>query len=220
MAIEGDLDVGAVAPRHRDQAELAAGLAEVRRAPSALGRVELVVRRPEVGGRELLALGQLSQSEGLVGDNWASRGSSSTPDGSAHPDRQVTLMSSRAAALVAGEREHWPLAGDQLYLDFDLSEQNLPAGTRLRIGEAVVEVTAEPHRGCKKFTDRFGKYALRLVNSPEGVALRLRGANARVVVDGAVRPGDRVAIDAALADDAGGAGGAGTTVGEPPAEVG
>ena len=90
-------------------------------------------------------------------------------------------MNARAAALVAGDRERWPLAGDQLYVDLDLSGENLPPGTRLAIGSAVVEVTDEPHTGCKKFSARFGLDALEFVNSPEGRALNLRGINTRVV---------------------------------------
>ena len=101
-------------------------------------------------------------------------------------------MSSRAAALVAGDRERWPLAGDQLYVDLDLSDENLPPGTRLALGSAVLEVTDEPHTGCKKFTARFGLDAMVFVNSPVGRALNLRGINARVVESGTVRVGDAV----------------------------
>jgi MOSC domain-containing protein YiiM len=144
------------------------------------------------GEREVLEEGVLDVAEGLVGDDWRARGSSSTPDGAAHPDRQVTLMSSRVASLLAPERERWPLAGDQLYVDLDLRPENLPPGTRLRVGSAVLEVTAEPHTGCAKFTERFGHAAIRLVNSPAGRALRLRGMYAKVVESGTVRPGDRI----------------------------
>lgn len=168
------------------------GLDHVRRAPADDGTLELVVRRPAPGEREVLAVGELDLVLGLVGDDWSARPSSRTPDRSPHPDMQLNVMSSRAAALLAGDRERWPLAGDQLYVDLDLSEANLVAGTRLAVGDAVIEVTAEPHRGCRKFSARFGLDALRLVNSAEGRALRLRGLNARVVVPGAVRPGDRV----------------------------
>ena len=87
-------------------------------------------------------------------------------DGSANPDAQLTLMNARVVALVAGERERWPLAGDQLYVDLDLSADNLPPGTRLAVGSAVIEVTPEPHTGCAKFSARFGSEALRFVNSP------------------------------------------------------
>jgi MOSC domain-containing protein YiiM len=174
--------------RHRSGAELAAGVARVREAPADGGRLELIVRRPTEGERETLEVGELDLVEGLVGDRW-SRGKPGRPP---DPDTQLTLMSARAADLVGGARERWALAGDQLYVDLDLSEANLPAGTRLAIGTAVVEISALPHTGCKKFVQRFGLDAMLFVNSPEGRALRLRGANARVVEPGLVRPGDEV----------------------------
>ncbi len=174
--------------RHFSTAELKARLADVRAAPADVGRLELVVRRPVEGEREVLDAGELDLEHGLVGDRW-SRGKRGR---AADPATQLTLMSARAAELVAGSRERWALAGDQLYVDIDLSEANLPAGTRLAIGEAVVELSAEPHTGCKKFVSRFGLEAMLFVNSPEGRALRLRGANARVVEPGIVRPGDEV----------------------------
>jgi hypothetical protein len=177
---------------HRTQDELVAALDAIRSAPAAQGTVELIVRRPAVDEREVLEEGHLDLEVGLVGDSWLPRGSGSRPDGAANPDAQLTLMSSRAAAAVAGARERWPLAGDQLYVDLDLSFENLPAGTRLALGDAVVEVTAEPHTGCAKFSARFGSEALKFVNKPPGRDLRLRGVNARVVTPGAVRVGDAV----------------------------
>ena len=177
--------------RHLTAAELEAGLAHVREAPRGVGRVELVVRRPQVGRREVLAEAELDLAEGLVGDRWV-RGKRGRPP---NPAAQLTLMSARAADLVAaGERERWALAGDQLYVDLDLSEEHLPAGARLALGGAVVEVSAEPHTGCKKFVARFGLDAMRFVNSPEGRALRLRGLNARVVEPGVVRAGDEIRV--------------------------
>jgi MOSC domain-containing protein YiiM len=179
--------------RHRTEAELAAGLAAVRQAPRDAGTVEMVVRRPAVDEREVLVEGRLTPEDGLVGDGWRARGSRSTPDGSADPDRQVTIMSSRYVDLLAGgDRSAWPLAGDQLFVDLDLSEASLPAGTRLRVGAALVEVTEPPHTGCAKFSSRFGSEALRLANSTEGRALRLRGLHVRVLEAGSVRPGDAI----------------------------
>jgi MOSC domain-containing protein YiiM len=178
--------------RHAIPDELTGGLDEIRRSPAEAGTVELVVRRPAEGEREVLEEGVLDLEQGLVGDSWHLRGSSRTPDGSPNPLAQVTVMNVRTIALLAGDRERWPLAGDQLYVDLDLSLENLPAGTRLAVGEAVVEVTADPHTGCAKFSARFGSDALRFVNSPDGRALRLRGLNARVVEPGTVRPGDAV----------------------------
>ena len=177
------------AAHHRSPEELAAGLDRVREAPAELGRLELVVRRPAERERETLAAGELDLEAGLVGDRWAlGRSHGRPPD----PLAQLTLMSARVVDLVAGTRERWSLAGDQLYVDLDLSEANLPPGTRLAVGEAVVELTASPHTGCKKFVERFGLDAMHFVNSPEGRSLRLRGANARVVEAGVVRPGDEI----------------------------
>ena len=178
---------------HATTEAMTAGLDQVRAAPGDGGTVELVVSRPRVDGRDVLEVGDLSVEHGLVGDTWADRGSRHTEDGSAEPGRQVTIMSARAAALIAGPVERWPLAGDQLFVDLDLSHDNLPAGTRLAVGEAVVEISVEPHNGCAKFASRYGQDAVRFVNSPDGKALRLRGLNARVVRSGAVRPGDVVA---------------------------
>lgn len=171
---------------------LEAGLEYIRQSPADDGVLELIVRRPAVDQREVLDTGQLDPAIGLVGDNWSTRGSSSTPDGSAHPDGQVTVMNYRCALLVAGSSDRVPLAGDQLFVDLDLSEARLPAGSRLAFGEAVVEITAKPHLGCDKFAARYGVAALRFVNLGAGRELNLRGRNARVVVGGTIRQGDRV----------------------------
>jgi hypothetical protein len=168
------------------------GLAEIRRSPTATGKVELIVRRPAEDQREVLAEAELDPVEGLVGDCWRTRGSKATKDGSAHADLQLTLMNARVAALVARSRDRWPLAGDQLYVDIDLSAANLPPGTRLSVGSAVVEITAKPHRGCGKFTRRFGADAQRFVNSGVGRELNLRGVNARIVTGGTVCIGDTI----------------------------
>lgn len=167
-------------------------VSHIEASPSDAGTLELIVRRPVVGDREILDVGELTCEDGLVGDGWRQRGSRHTPDGSAELDRQLTVMNARAVAAVAGDRERWPLAGDQLYVDLDLSNDNLPPGTRLRIGTAVIEVTAEPHNGCAKFRSRYGPEATRFVNSPDGKRLRARGINARVVTPGTVRVGDEV----------------------------
>jgi len=179
-------------PVHLTTAELEAGLDHVRRSPCDEGRFELIVRRPAVDEREILDVGVLDLEQGLVGDTWNVRGSTRTPDGGPHPDMQLNVINARAAALVAAHTDRRVLAGDQLHLDLDLSPANLPAGTRLALGSAVIEVTPQPHTGCKKFSARFGLDALRFVNSAEGKNLRLRGLNARVVVPGTVRTGDLV----------------------------
>lgn len=171
---------------------LEAGLPLIVGAPRDEGTVMLIARRPEAGERDIVAEATLDPAQGVVGDMWSRRPSKSTPDGSPHPEMQVTLMNSRVAALLAGETDRWALAGDQIYVDLDLSVANLPAGTRLGVGSAVLEVTAQPHTGCQKFSQRFGVDALRFVNSPPGREMRLRGMNTRVVAAGVVRVGDRV----------------------------
>ena len=171
---------------HATADELLAGLDHIRAAPSDRGTVELIVRRPAVDDREVVEEGDLDLVVGLIGDRWHLGASPIN-------DAQLTLMNARAAELIARTRERWPLAGDQLYVDFDLSVDNLPAGTRLAVGKAIVEVTAVPHTGCAKFSARFGTDALKFVNKSPGRELRLRGANARVVTPGPVRAGDTIA---------------------------
>ena len=166
--------------------ELQRGLPHVLRSPSEVGRVEMVVRRPVEGEREVLSEARIEPGRGVVGDRWSAKPTRS-------PEAEVTLMNARCIALLAGEVDRWPLAGDQLYVDLDLSVEHLPAGSRLQVGEAVLEVSEKPHRGCAKFSARFGLEALRFVNSEEGRAARLRGMNALVVRGGAVRPGDPIA---------------------------
>jgi hypothetical protein len=178
---------------HLSRERLMAGLAQVRDSPQDGGRVVLVVRRPATGERELPGEVLLDEVAGLAGDNWLARGSASTPDGLADPQRQVTVMNARVAELVAGGTERMPLAGDQLYVDLDLSVDNLPAGSLLAVGQAVLRVSQVPHLGCAKFVERFGAEAMRFVNSRVGRQLRLRGMNARVVVPGIVRLGDPAA---------------------------
>ena len=179
--------------RYRTADEIEAFIDHLRSAPKDVGTLELLVRRPGVGQREVLAEGRLDADHGLVGDTWRIRRSKRTPDGSPHPHMQLNVMSHRMVAFLAIDPDRRALAGDQLYPDLDLSEANLPTGARLVIGESVIEVTEQPHRGCDKFIARFGEPAMRFVNSRVGRELRLRGLNARVVVGGIVRPGDIVA---------------------------
>jgi hypothetical protein len=178
--------------KHLTTAELEAGLDEIRQAPKDEGVLELIVRRPSVDTREVLAEGELHLSEGLVGDSWTLRPSSRTADASPHPDMQLNIMNARAIALVAGDKDRWQLAGDQLYIDMDLSAVNLPAGTQLSLGSAVIEVSPQPHTGCHKFVSRFGLDAVKFVNSAVGKELHLRGINAKVVQPGTIRVGDMV----------------------------
>ena len=178
--------------KHATMAELEAGLENIRRSPKDTGVLALIVRRPQVEAREVLEVGDLDLAEGLVGDNWKTRGSSQTADGSAHPDMQLNIMNARVIALLAEKKARWALAGDQLYMDLDLSAENVPPGTRLSLGEAVIEVTDQPHTGCKKFAARFGLDALKFISSPVGKQLQLRGINAKVIRAGAIRIGDTV----------------------------
>ena len=187
------------APTHRTPEELEAFLPQLLAAPRDVGTLELVVRRPAPGQREVLDEGELDLAVGLVGDSWSQRGSSRTADGGPHPDMQLNVMSAAMVAFLAGDPARRALAGDQLYLDLDLSHDNLPVGSRLTIGDptvrgAVIEVTEPPHTGCAKFVERFGAEAMRFVNGRVGRPLRLRGLNARVVVPGRVRPGDPVHV--------------------------
>ena len=172
--------------------QLEAGLEHIRQSPKDVGVLRLISCRPKKNEREVLAEGQLDPAQGLIGDNWKARGSRSAADGMANPEMQLNVMNARAIALIAQDLSRWALAGDQLYVDFDLSEANVPPGTRLAIGTAVIEVTAPPHLGCKKFSARFGPDATKFVNSSEGKQLHLRGVNAKVVQPGKISGGDKV----------------------------
>lgn len=171
--------------------QLVSALPAIRQAPSDGGPLRLIVRRPDVGRREIVEEARLDVEQGLVGDSWKTRGSSHTPDGSADRSCQITLMNPRVIAAIAGDPRSWPLAGDQLYLDIDLSADNLPPGSRLALGSAILEISSYPHAGCKKFAARFGKDALKFVNTKEGMRQRLRGVNATIIQSGTIRVGDR-----------------------------
>lgn len=163
--------------------ELQAGLSAILQSPKDRGTLQMIVRRPSRGRREVLAEGTLDLTVGLEGDSWSTR---VRPN----PEMQLTVTNARAIALLAREKAFWPLAGDQLYIDLDLSDENLPPGSRVAIGSAIIQITAEPHNGCKKFTERYGVDAVTFVNSPVGKRLHLRGINARVIQAGQVRIGD------------------------------
>jgi hypothetical protein len=177
---------------HKSLQELTNSLSLVKLSPNDNGRLERIVRRPDVEAREVIVTGQLDIELGLIGDNWKTRGSKKSADGSALPGAQITLMNSRVAAALAGGNEHWELAGDQLFVELDLSEENLPPGTHLAIGEALLEITDLPHTGCAKFAERFGKDALKFVSTQAGRAMRLRGVYAKVIRAGAIRAGDNI----------------------------
>ena len=183
------------APRHLAAGELAAGLAAIRTSPRDGGTLEMIVARPSEGQRRQLERGKLTPQDGLVGDRWRATSWLKLPDDSPDPAVQITLMNARAIALIAGESEFWPLAGDNLFVDLDLCRENLPVGTRLGIGTAVLEIAQPAHNGCHKFKRRFGAAAVKFVNSAEGKALRLRGVHARVVRAGEVAAGDSIRVE-------------------------
>lgn len=170
--------------------ELEAGMEYIRQSPQDQGVLKMIVRRPAVDEREVLTEGELSINEGLIGDTWKERVSVHSKDGLPILNKQITIMNARTIALLAQTEDRWPLAGDQLYADLDLGDDNLPAGTRLAIGSAIVEVSPDPHSGCNKFSARFGVEAMKFVNSPEGKQRHLRGINTRVIRAGTIRVGD------------------------------
>jgi MOSC domain-containing protein YiiM len=180
--------------RHLSAAEIEAGLEHVLASPKGYGSLELIVARPGIGKREVIEAGMLDVTNGLVGDNWLTRGSSRTNTGLGHPEMQLTLMNYRYALLIADSPERVPLAGDQLFVDLDMSDENVPPGMRLAIGNAVLEVTAIPHLGCKKFVERFGIDAMKIANSAFGRKHNLRGINAKVIAGGSIATGDVVRL--------------------------
>jgi hypothetical protein len=178
---------------HRTYDQLAAELDFLRAVPTTVGTLELVVRRPKPAQRDVLDEGVLDVDLGLVGDGWLARARSRAIADGRHFQSQITVMSSRMVGLLDDDVAEQALAGDQLYVDLDISQTNLPAGSRLAVGaEAVLEISAKPHTGCAKFTRRFGEDAVAFVNSETGRELRLRGLNARIVTGGTIRPGDKV----------------------------
>jgi hypothetical protein len=174
--------------------KLQEGLAEISQAPKNHGNIELLVIRPVQYERKVVNEITMHPITGCEGDIWHSKKTSSTPDGKPNPERQVTLINSRVLALLEGAKDTWPKAGDQVYVDMDLSKENLPAGTDLSLGSAIIRVSAQPHNGCKKFAERYGIDATRFVNSSLGKAKSLRGINCYIVKEGIVKMGDTVSI--------------------------
>ena len=175
-----------------DTATLEEGLDHIRQSPREVGTIEMIIRRPDVDQREELEEAEVDLELGVVGDSWKSRESTFAPDGGFNTDSQVTIMNARVIDLVAQGRDRWALAGDQFYVDLDLSRENLPPGTRLQLGSALVEVSETPHTGCSKFSGRFGADALRFVNTGLGRDLSFRGINTQVVTPGVARRGDQI----------------------------
>src|SRR6267143_3682969 len=178
--------------RHLSEMELAAGLPEARRSPADAGTLARIVVRPDKELRVLPESCQVTGEAGIPEDRWARYCTRRLPDGRLNPDTQLTLTNIRWLAVIAGDAERFPLSGDNLLVDLDISHANLPTGQRLKIGEAVIEIAAHPHNGCDKFSKRFGADALKFVNSPEGKMQRLRGVHAQVVQAGRITVGDRI----------------------------
>jgi hypothetical protein len=172
--------------------ELELGIDQIKDSPKDNGVLEMIVRRPETETREIINAGEINVENGLAGDNWKARGNDHTPDGSADPEAQITLMNSRVIQLLSGDKKDWQWAGDQLFVDMDLSIDNLPPHSRIQIGSVILEISAKPHTGCKKFSGRFGIEALEFISTPLGKALRMRGVNAKVIQAGEIKVGDVV----------------------------
>ena len=186
------MNVAPPAIHHLSREELEAGLAAAEPSPADGGGIEAIVIRPEHDERQSLQSVEVSLARGMHGDHWEKGCWMTTEAGLPHPDVQICITNSRVIQLIAGNSARWPLAGDNLFVDLDVTPENLPPGTRLAVGTAVLEITAVPHNGCKKFAERFGRDSVRFVNSPEGKARRLRGIYARVAQDGVVSVGDRL----------------------------
>ncbi len=177
---------------HLTRAELQAGLPHILASPADDGTLEAIVVRPATGLRQEPQSCEISSAGGTHGDHWAKGCWLSTDDGEPHPDVQICIMNARCIAHIAGSRDRWALAGDNLFIDMDIRPENLPPGQRLRIGTAVIEITTVKHAGCASFAEHYGLSAVVFVNARKGSALRLSGVYARVVEDGRVTVGDRV----------------------------
>ncbi|MGV3757060.1 MAG: MOSC domain-containing protein [Verrucomicrobiota bacterium] len=172
--------------RHRTLEELEAGMLALPPAPKDIGRVTLIVRRDPDKNREILENTCLSPEEGLPGDNWGRN-----PD--RLPDAQLAVMRHDVAELIANGQP-LTLFGDSLFVDLDLSAENLPTATRLRVGEALIEVTPMPHDGCSKFNARFGNDALKFVSAKATRSQNRRGIYWKVVEAGKVSVGSKIEV--------------------------
>jgi MOSC domain-containing protein YiiM len=179
--------------KHRSFAELQQGLPFILAAPQDDGVLRSIVERPSHGERLTPKASEVSLARGVHGDHWEKGCWRTTEDGKPDPDVQICIMSARCIELIAGSIENWPPAGDNLFIDMDLTPANMPPGQRFAIGTALFEITGVPHNGCDQFIARFGRDAVLFVNTGDGKRLRLRGIYARVIKDGRIAAGDRVA---------------------------
>lgn len=172
--------------RHVALDKLEAGFDGLRPPPGERGGLTAIARRSRDGSRELPVTAELSVADGLVGDAWSRRPPRD-------PNAQLTVMRQDIALLIANGQP-LSLFGDNLFVDFDISGAHLPAGTRLRLGECLVEVTPEPHNGCRKFRDRFGQDALRFTALRRIRPHNARGIHWRVIEGGIIRIGDSIEV--------------------------
>lgn len=184
--------LGQVVPNKLALTEIETRLNWVMSAPTDTGHVSALVVRPVKNQREPLDKVMFSPQLGVNGDNWSTNCWKKLPDGKSDPEVQVAIMNARMIEVLTQDKALWPLAGDQLFVDFDLSVANLRAGDHLQVGAAVLQITAEPHRGCGKFKQRFGEDALAFVNSERGDAHRLRGVYAKIISAGEVCVNDAI----------------------------
>ncbi len=169
----------------RTLADIAAAWRALEPSPRGAGTVELITLRLGGGRHECPARVAVSPELGVHGDRWSEKRGR-------NPGAQVTLMNARVARLLAADAAPLDVSGDNFLVDLDIGEEALPVGARLRIGAAIIEVSALPHAGCKKFRDRLGAAALDWVNAVSNQSLRLRGVNCRVIAAGEVAVGDPV----------------------------
>lgn len=176
--------------RHKTMEELKAGLPEILKSPQDNGEVKAVVVRPGSCERNMVPSCDVSLEGGVLGDHWAKGCWKTTDDGEPHPDVQICIMNSRCIELIAGDQSNWAPAGDNLFVDMDLSPENLPPGQRVAVGSAIIEITDTPHKGCQKFIDRYGRDACVFVNLGDGDKYKLRGIYARTFEAGTISVGD------------------------------
>ncbi len=164
-------------------------LARLPASPRDQGRVEGCVLRPAAGERLVAGEIRVTPEDGVLGDAWAR--SSDRRDGN-----QISLINVHLLRAIAhGDEARMPLSGDNLQVDLDLSERNLPTGARLWIGDAVLEITPDPHRPCRSFHERFGADAVKKVTRANRTGRRGRGVMARVLRAGTIRVGDAIRVE-------------------------